>query len=110
MKDKFCILILISLNFVPKGPVDNKAALVKVMTLRRTGDKPLPEPMRTQSTDAYMRPRLGGDEIIDRMITIVSVKKAWKVLVKLTHRKPLKKTMKTHFVFKLLFKLLFKLN
>ena len=37
------------------GPIDNKAALVQVMAWRRTGDKPLPESMRTQFTDAYMR-------------------------------------------------------
>ena len=53
--EKFCILIQISLKFVPKGPIDNKRALVQVMAWRRTGDKPLPEPMLTQFTDAYMR-------------------------------------------------------
>ena len=45
----------ISLKFVPKGPIDNKSALVQVMAWCRTGDKPLPEPMLTQFTDAYMR-------------------------------------------------------
>ena len=49
------ISIEISLKFVPKGPIDNKSALVQVMTWRPTGDKPLPEPMLTQFTDAYMR-------------------------------------------------------
>ena len=29
-------------QFVSKGPVDNKLALVQIMTWRRTGDKPLP--------------------------------------------------------------------
>ena len=47
--------IQISLKFVPRSPVDNKSALVQVMAWRRTGDKPLPEPMLTQFTDAYMR-------------------------------------------------------
>ena len=28
VNEKFCILIKISLNFVPKGPVDNKPILV----------------------------------------------------------------------------------
>ena len=55
--DKFCVSILISLKFVPKGPIDNKAALVQIMAWRRTGDKPLPELMLTQFTDAYMRGR-----------------------------------------------------
>ena len=49
------IPIWISLNFVPRSPIDNKPALVQVMAWCRTGDKPLPEPMLTQFTDAYMR-------------------------------------------------------
>ena len=55
MNEKFCILIQISLKFVPKGQIDYKSALVQVMAWRRTGEKPLPEPMLTQFTDAYMR-------------------------------------------------------
>ena len=39
------MLILISLKFVPRSPIDNKPALVHVMAWRRTGDRPLPEPM-----------------------------------------------------------------
>ena len=46
---------LISLKFIPKSPVDNKPTLVQVIAWCRTGDKPLPEPMMTNSTDAYMR-------------------------------------------------------
>ena len=38
MNEKFCILIQISLNFVPEGPADNKQALVQVMAWRWTGD------------------------------------------------------------------------
>ena len=52
---RFFISIRISLKFVPKGPIDNKAALVQVMAWSWTGDKPLPEPMLTQFTNAYMR-------------------------------------------------------
>ena len=33
MNEKFCISIRISLKFVPKGPIDNKLALVQVMAL-----------------------------------------------------------------------------
>ena len=43
------------LSFVPKGSTDNKPELVQVMAWRRTGDKPLPEAMLTQFTDAYMQ-------------------------------------------------------
>ena len=35
----------ISLKIVPKGPINNNAALVQVMAWRRLGDKPLSEPM-----------------------------------------------------------------
>ena len=41
------ILIQISLKLLPKSPIDIKAALVQVMAWRRTGDKPLPEPIMT---------------------------------------------------------------
>ena len=34
---------------------DNKPAVVQVMAWRQIGDKPLPEPMMAQFTDAYMR-------------------------------------------------------
>ena len=40
---------------VPKGSIDNMAALARVMVWRRTGDDPLPEPMLSQFTDIYMR-------------------------------------------------------
>ena len=53
--EKFCFSIRISLKFVPKGPADNKPALVLVMAWCQTGDKPLPQPMVTQFTQAYMQ-------------------------------------------------------
>ena len=43
------ISIKISLNFVPKGPINNIPALVQTMAWRRPGDKPLSEPMRISS-------------------------------------------------------------
>ena len=49
------IPIQISLKYVPMSPIDNMSALVQVMAWRRTGDKPLLEPMMTQFIDAYMR-------------------------------------------------------
>ena len=39
------ISIKISLKFVPKGPISNNPALVHIMAWRRSGDKPLYEPM-----------------------------------------------------------------
>ena len=44
----------ISLRFVARSPIDNKPALVQVTAWCQTGDKPLPELMQTQFTDAYM--------------------------------------------------------
>ena len=39
------ISIKISLKFVPKGPINNNPVLVQIMAWRRSGDKPLSEPM-----------------------------------------------------------------
>ena len=54
MNEKFRISIQISLKFVPKRVIDNMSALVQVIAWRQPGDKPLPKPMMTQLTDAYM--------------------------------------------------------
>ena len=35
-----CILMKISLNFVPRGPISNIPALAQIKVLRRSGDKP----------------------------------------------------------------------
>ena len=47
--------IQILLKFVPSSAFDNNPALVQVMAWCRIDDKPLPELMMTQFTDAYMR-------------------------------------------------------
>ena len=44
------IPIEISLKFVPKGPINNIPALVQIMAWRRSGDKPLSEPMMVSLT------------------------------------------------------------
>ena len=49
------IPVQISQKFIPRSPIGNKPSLVQVMAWRRTGDKPLSEPMLSQITDAYMR-------------------------------------------------------
>ena len=48
MNEKLCILIRISLKFVPKSSIDNKSALVQVMAGHRKGDKPVSKSMLTQ--------------------------------------------------------------
>ena len=63
------IRIRISLKFVSRSLIDNKLALVQVMAWRLASDKPIPEPMLTLVTDAYMR-HYWGDELkvhIDRV-------------------------------------------
>ena len=40
-----CILIRFSLKYGRKGPIDNNPALVQLMAWRRSGDKPLSDPM-----------------------------------------------------------------
>ena len=47
--------IQISLKLVLRSQTDNKPALGQVMAWHQTGNKPLPESMMTQFTDAYMR-------------------------------------------------------
>ena len=44
-----------SLKYVTYGRIDKMSAQVQIMAWRRTGAKPLSDPMMTQSTDAYMR-------------------------------------------------------
>ena len=48
VNERFCILIRISLKFVPKGPIDNNPALFQMMAclVYRIGDKSLSEPMQ----------------------------------------------------------------
>ena len=45
LNKKISISIKISLKFVPKGPINNIPALVKIMAWHHPGDKPLSEPM-----------------------------------------------------------------
>ena len=47
MNGKMCILIPISLKFVPRGPIDNMSALVQLIAWHQTGEKPLSEPLLT---------------------------------------------------------------
>ena len=45
LNENALISIKVSLNFIPKGPINNIPALVQIMAWRRPGDKPLSEPM-----------------------------------------------------------------
>ena len=39
------------MKLIPKGPINNIQAMVQIMAWRRSGDKPLFEPMMVQFTD-----------------------------------------------------------
>ena len=60
------IPIQIALKFILRNPVNNKIVLVQVMAWCRLRDKPLPEPMVTQFTYAYMRHWGRGVCVINR--------------------------------------------
>ena len=53
----------ISLKFIPKGPINNIAAMVQIMAWCRSGDKPLSEPvmvsLMTQTHGKFAEPLLG---------------------------------------------------
>ena len=55
LNENVWIPIEISLKFIPKSLINNIPALVQIMVWRRTGDRPLYEPMMTRFNDAYMR-------------------------------------------------------
>ena len=60
------ISIKLSLKFVPKGPINNIPALVQIMAWRRSGDKPLSEPMMVSLlTYIYIYASLGLNELND---------------------------------------------
>ena len=56
MNEKICILIQISLKFVPKGPIHYKPALVQIMAWCQTGDNTDPIHWRYYAV-------LGGNEL-----------------------------------------------
>ena len=67
VNEKFCILINISLKFIPKGQRKNIPGLVQIMAWCRIGDNPLSEPMLIQFIDAY----IGGYEVNGNVALVV---------------------------------------
>ena len=53
-KKNVCILIQMSLKFVPKSLINNNTTLFKIMVWRLSGDKPLSGPKIAKFIDAYM--------------------------------------------------------
>ena len=56
LKENIWISIKISRAFVPGGQINNQPALVQIMAWRRTGDKPLFEPMLVRVIYASLGP------------------------------------------------------
>ena len=67
----------ISLNFVPKGQINNIPALVQIMAWRRPGDKPLPEPMMGNLLThiSFTRPQWVNDTCISRVKIYHAIKR-----------------------------------
>ena len=63
--------IKISLQFVPKGPINNNPALVQIMAWRRSGEKPFSEPMMVSLLThiCVTRPQLV--KRVDRTIDVI---------------------------------------
>ena len=55
LEQTVCIMVRISLKLVPAGQIDNNWTLAKIVALRRTANKSLPEPMLTELDDAIWR-------------------------------------------------------
>ena len=75
------ISIKISQRFVPKGPINNITVLVQIMTWRRSGDKPLSEPMmvRLLTHICVARPQWVKTQLLELYFTITQV---WRLLSK----------------------------
>ena len=58
MNEKFCILIKISLKFVPKGPIDNSPALVEIIAWHQAIISTNADPIHR-----HIYAALGGDEL-----------------------------------------------
>ena len=54
MKEYFRILTEISLKFVPHSSMNDKSVMIQIMAWGQTGDRPLPEQMKTDFSDAYI--------------------------------------------------------
>ena len=66
---------IVCISVVPGGPIDNMSALFRVMAWHQTGNKPLPEPMMTQFTDAYIHAythaKLGTRDLMVLMLFVL---------------------------------------
>ena len=65
LNESYFILIQISLKFVPRGPISNNPTLVQMMAWRRSGDKPLSEPMMISLLTHIIQPQWVNTLFVD---------------------------------------------
>ena len=82
-----------SLNFVPKGLINNIPALVLIMAWRRPGDKPLSEPMLVRSLThicvtrpQWVKIHVSKQDHITRFFFYFSAKISWWSIAVMKHR------------------------
>ena len=76
LKENVKILIKFSLKCVPRGPINNIPALVQIIAWRRSGDKPLSEPMMVSLLThiCVTRPQwVNGDWILINVFNIILI-------------------------------------
>ena len=97
LNENIWIPIKISLKFVPKGPINNIPALVQIMVWRRSGDKPLSEPMLV-SLPTYicvtrpqwvkgintLRPRQNGHHFTDNRFKNIFLSEAARIWINIS--------------------------
>ena len=67
-KRNWRIFITISLKCVHYGPINNTSVLVQVLSWRRKGDSPLPKPMITWFTNAYIYIHLYASPVLNMLL------------------------------------------
>ena len=80
LNEKAWISIKISLKFVPGGPINKIPALVRIMAWRRSGDKPLSEPMMVNLLTHIC---VTGPQWVNRYLWIVMCSKILLILLML---------------------------
>ena len=86
MNENVRISILISLKFVPKGPINNNPALVQIMAWRRSGDEPLSEPVMVSlmthicvTRPQWVKETLSSMRNDFNNLRLFSIEKWWKI-------------------------------
>ena len=77
--------LLNKLKYVPKGLINNMAALVQIMAWRQTGDKTVSEAMLVCCTDAYMRYSASMSLMKIGECSTMAAYLSWSMEIRITH-------------------------